>query len=92
MKEITTLGYTVSAKGVKASREKVKAIQNLPEPATIKQLRQVFGLINYQRKFFCNAESILATLTAYLKGMVQNAQRITLSLQAKQALLKSSRL
>ena len=43
VKEITTLGYTVSAKGITASREKIKAIQNLPEPATIKQLRQVLG-------------------------------------------------
>ena len=85
MKEITTLSYTVSAKGIAASREKVKAIQNLPQPATIKQLKQVLDLINYQRKFICNAASILAPLTAYLKGKVQNAQLFTLSPQVKQA-------
>ena len=57
----------------------------MQEPATIKQLRQVLGLINYQRKCICIATSILAPLTANLQGKVQNAQRITLFPQAKQA-------
>ena len=63
--KITALRYTLSAKGITASQEKVKAIQQLPEPTTIKELRQALGLINYQRKFIPNAAGILAPLTAY---------------------------
>ena len=42
VKEITTLGYTVSAKGITASREKVKAIQNLPERLLSNSLGTVY--------------------------------------------------
>ena len=85
--EITALGYTLSAKGITASQEKVKAIQQLPEPTTIKELRQALGLINYQRKFIPNAAGILASLTAYLKGNVTNAIKIALDYEAKQAFI-----
>ena len=73
----------MSAKGIAASQEKVKAIQQLSESTNIKELRQAFGLINYQSKFIPNAAGILTPLTAYLKGNVTNAIRITSDNEAK---------
>ena len=77
----------MSDKGFTASQEKVKAIQQLSEPTTIKELRQALGLINYQGKFILNAAGILAPLTAYLKGNVTNAIKITLDHETKQAFI-----
>ena len=82
LKQITTLGYTLSSDGLTASHTKVEAIKQLPEPTTIKELRQALGLINYQRKFIPHAAAILAT---YPKGKVTNATPISLNAEAKQA-------
>ena len=68
--ELTALGYNLSAHGIAASKDKIMAIEKLPEPTTIKELRQALGLINYQRRFIPRAAGILAPLAAYLKGHV----------------------
>ena len=82
LKQITTLVYTLSSNGLTASHTKVEAIKQLPEPTTIKELRQALGLINYQRKFIPHAAAILALLTTYLKGKVTNATPISLNAEA----------
>ena len=64
--QLTALGYMLSTEGLAASDDKIKAIQQLPEPKTVKELRQALGLINYQRKFIPNAARILAPLNALL--------------------------
>jgi len=83
--ELNALGYTLSAQGITASRDKINAVLQLPEPTTIKELRQVLGLINYQRHFIPNAAGIMAPLTAYLKGHVTNSMAITLNAAAQKA-------
>ena len=83
--ELTALGYNLSAHGIAASKDKIMAIEKLPEPTTIKELRQALGLINYQRRFIPRAAGILAPLTAYLKGHVNNSMSITLNSDAKKA-------
>ena len=68
--------------------EKLKAIQNYPRPTTIKELRQFFGLVNYQRRFLQHAAEILAPLNAYLQGKVTNNQKTSLSASAELAFEK----
>ena len=75
----------LSAEGLAASDDKIKAIQQLPEPKTVKELRQALGLINYQRKFIPNAARMLAPLNALLKGKVTNAMPISFTSEAKSA-------
>jgi hypothetical protein len=43
------LGYVINRNGMKPSRKKVEAIQNIAELKTRKQLRGFIGLVNYYR-------------------------------------------
>ena len=49
--QLNVLGYKLNASGITASDEKIAAVKNFPEPVNIKELRQFFGLVNYQRRF-----------------------------------------
>ena len=45
------LGFIVSQKGIEIDPEKVKAILEMPQPRTEKQVRRVFGRLNYIARF-----------------------------------------
>ena len=66
--ELEVLGYNLSAEGITATDHKIKAIKSFFEPTTIKELRRLLGLINYQRRFIPDAAAILAPLNSYLQG------------------------
>ncbi|KMQ86423.1 gag-pol polyprotein [Lasius niger] len=66
--EVKFLGYLVSAEGTKPLTEKVEAIQNFPKPATVKQLRQFLGTLNFYRRFIPGAAQDQAALNEVLKG------------------------
>lgn len=48
--KIQYLGYTVSAKGVSTSQDKVKVVQDWPKPKTLKDLRSFLGFASYYRR------------------------------------------
>jgi hypothetical protein len=60
---VTFLGYVVSADGIKMEPGKVSAIQNVPVPANIKEMRSFLGLVNYYRRFIPDFASITEPLT-----------------------------
>ncbi|XP_037928948.1 uncharacterized protein LOC119663416, partial [Teleopsis dalmanni] len=60
--EIEFLGHVISAKGLRPPESKVQAVRDFPLPATVKQLRQFLGMVNFYRPFLRNA--------------VQNQQRL----------------
>ncbi|KAL0177175.1 hypothetical protein M9458_026069, partial [Cirrhinus mrigala] len=62
------LGYVISAEGVQMDQGKVTAIQNWPQPTTIKELQRFLGFSNFYRRFIQNYSSITAPLTSLLKG------------------------
>ena len=66
-REVTYLGYTISADGVKAGAEKTQAIAEFPVPRTSKQIRQFCGLANYFRhmipKFSLHSAQLTKLLT-----------------------------
>ncbi|CAG9136950.1 unnamed protein product, partial [Plutella xylostella] len=64
--EVTFLGYSVSATGVKPLPEKVKAIQEYPVPKTVKELRRFLGMMNFYRRFLPGAAATQASLNALL--------------------------
>ncbi|KAG7309898.1 hypothetical protein JYU34_004412 [Plutella xylostella] len=66
--EVTFLGYSVSATGVKPLPEKVKAIQEYPVPKTVKELRRFLGMMNFYRRFLPGAAATQASLNALLSG------------------------
>ena len=49
--QVDWLGYEISSEGIKPSSIKADAIQELRAPKTVKEVRQVLGVINYYRKF-----------------------------------------
>lgn len=64
------LGYTLSPKGIGTNEFKVAAILNLPVPKTVKQLRQILGMVGWFRRFIPNFSVVAKPLTDLLKGDV----------------------
>ena len=48
------LGYIVSSEGVKASKEKIRAIIDWPQPTSVRDVHSFLGLANYYRRFVKN--------------------------------------
>ncbi|KAL0153076.1 hypothetical protein M9458_051675 [Cirrhinus mrigala] len=61
------LGY-ISAEGVQMDQGKVSAIQEWPQPLTVKELQRFLGFSNFYRCFIKDYSSITAPLTSLLRG------------------------
>ncbi|KAL0163605.1 hypothetical protein M9458_039358, partial [Cirrhinus mrigala] len=61
------LGYVISAEGVQMDQGKVSAIQEWPQPLTVKELQRFLGFSNFYRQFIKNYSSITAPLTSLLR-------------------------
>lgn len=66
--EVMFLGYKVSAAGTQPPECKVQAIQDFPEPKTVKELRRFLGMLNFYRRFIPAAASTQAPLNQLLAG------------------------
>ena len=53
-KSVVYLGHVISAEGVAVGKDRIKAIQELPTPTCIKDLRSVLGVMNFVRRFVPN--------------------------------------
>ena len=65
--EIQYLGHRLSARGVRPTTDKVRAIVDAPTPQNVHQLSSFLGLINYYGKFLPNLSSLLAPLYLLLQ-------------------------
>ena len=68
--KITFLGQSISKDGVGIDEDKVKAVQNLPEPTNVMELRRALGMINYLGSHLSQLSSVLKPLNDLLKGDV----------------------
>ena len=64
---IEYLGHVIDSDGLHPSIEKVRAIQNAPEPRSITELKSFLGLLNYYNKFLPNLSSVLFPLYRLLQ-------------------------
>ena len=66
--QINFLGHTISDKGVKVHKEKVRAVQDMDRPTNTTELRQVMGMINYLGRYLPNLSEVAKPLTDLLKS------------------------
>ena len=64
--ELEFLGHTLSAQGIKPSKEKVRAITDFPRPTSLQKLREFLGLVNFHHRFIPHFASILGPLNNLL--------------------------
>ena len=67
LKQVDYLGHSISAEGLKPSKEKIRAISQTPAPTNLAQLRSFLGMVNYYGKFLEGLSSTLAPLYALLQ-------------------------
>lgn len=80
MEQVNFLGYSVSADGIKPLPAKVEAVQQLPQPKTVKELRRFLGMVNFYRRFVPNAAILQAPLNELLSGpKVKGSQPINMT-------------
>jgi len=48
------LGFVVRHKGIEIDQSKIKAIQEMPKPKNLKELRDLQGCLAYIRRFISN--------------------------------------
>ena len=58
---VVYLGHTIDQHGLHPTAEKVEAVQNMPEPRNVTELKSYLGLLSYYSKFF--AKSLIYSLS-----------------------------
>ena len=67
VQQLTFLGHTITAKGVKPDGSKVNAIMEMPMPQCKQDLRRFMGMVTYLGKFLPNLSSVSAPLRELLQ-------------------------
>jgi len=65
---VVYLGHQVSSSGVQPLKKRVQAIEEFPQPKTVRQLMQFLGMINFYRRFIRGAAALLKPLSDALRG------------------------
>ena len=71
LKEVSFLGYIVSAEGIRVDPTKIEVIVNLKPPRSVIEVRSFLGLAGYYRKFVKGFFVIAFSLTKLLKKGVK---------------------
>ena len=61
--EIEYLGHTITPSGVKPNNEKVKAVQEYPQPKSAQEIKAFLGLVNFYRNHIQNLGVLIKPLT-----------------------------
>ena len=77
VKEIEFLGHSVSARGALPLSSNVEAVQQFPEPATVKDMKVFLGIVNFYLSFIPSAASMLLPLTDCLRGGLSSSSALS---------------
>lgn len=70
VKSLEILGFKVDASGISPSDEKVEAIKNFRQPATVKEARSFLGLVNFVGHFIPYLSTKTEPLRRFIRGEV----------------------
>ena len=76
---LTFLGHIISPEGISPLPEKVKALQDLQPPTSLRQQRHFLGLLNYYRRFIPHWADLLSPLSDLLHNRKKKNEQISLS-------------
>ena len=62
------LGHSISAQGVTPVTSKIDAIQQFPQPTTVKQVQEFCGMINFYHRFLPHIAETMTPLYNAIKG------------------------
>jgi hypothetical protein len=65
--KVTYLGFELSYRGIEASPDKVKPVQNFPVPKSVKDVRSFLGLASFYRRLVPQFADIAKPLTQLTK-------------------------
>ncbi|CAH2099183.1 unnamed protein product [Euphydryas editha] len=66
-KEVKYLGHVLTTEGIKIDQNRIKAIVEMKEPKTQKELLRFLGMINYVARFIPNLSEVTAPLRQLIK-------------------------
>ena len=67
VQSVTYLGNIISADGIKADPEKVRAISEMPPPTDRKGVERLLGTVNYLAKFVPNMSTVMEPIRVLLR-------------------------
>ena len=65
--EVSYIGHCLTKDGVKIAEDKVKAVEEMPEPTSIAEVQTSLGMVTYTCKFLQNLSSITEPLRDLIK-------------------------
>ena len=65
--EVWFLGYIVSLRGIRMEDERIRAVEQWPEPKSVRDIQVFLGFANFYRRFIQGFSCIAAPLTFMLK-------------------------
>lgn len=68
--QLRYVGYLIDRHGCKPDPEKTSAVINLPTPKSVKEVRRVFGMLAWYRRFLKDFAMVSAPLTDLMKTKV----------------------
>lgn len=64
---VSYLGHIVDAEGLRVSKEKIRAIQNVKRPSNVTESKSFLGMVNYYAKYIKNLSEIVHPLYQLLR-------------------------
>ena len=66
--QINFLGHTIENNTIYPIKEKMEAINSIPPPKNVQEIRRFCGMVNFYHKFIPNCSAILTQLTEMIKN------------------------